>query len=88
MAFMKPFDPRILTINGGSSSIKFALFEVGDSLRRVMGGELEQIGLPKAELRVRGLNEAEKFSRPVTAPDHAAASVLMNWLDERVGHDA
>ena len=30
---MKPANPRILTINGGSSSIKFALFEAGDSLR-------------------------------------------------------
>ena len=29
---MKPANPRILTINGGSSSIKFALFEAGDSL--------------------------------------------------------
>jgi acetate kinase len=28
----KPANPRILTINGGSSSIKFALFETGDSL--------------------------------------------------------
>jgi acetate kinase len=28
---MKPANPRILTINGGSSSIKFALFEAGDS---------------------------------------------------------
>jgi acetate kinase len=28
----KPTNPRILTINGGSSSIKFALFETGDSL--------------------------------------------------------
>ena len=27
---MKPSNPRILTINGGSSSIKFALFEAGD----------------------------------------------------------
>ena len=26
----KPTNPRILTINGGSSSIKFALFEAGD----------------------------------------------------------
>ena len=26
---MKPGNPRILTINGGSSSIKFALFETG-----------------------------------------------------------
>jgi hypothetical protein len=28
---MKPASPSILTINGGSSSIKFALFEAGDS---------------------------------------------------------
>ncbi len=28
-------NPRVLTINNGSSSIKFALFEVGDSLRGV-----------------------------------------------------
>ena len=28
----------ILTINGGSSSIKFALFEAGDPLRRILEG--------------------------------------------------
>ena len=28
---MKPADARILTINGGSSSIKFALYEVGEA---------------------------------------------------------
>ncbi len=33
---MKPANPYILTINGGSSSIKFALFESGDSLQRVL----------------------------------------------------
>ena len=33
---MKPANPRILTINGGSSSIKFAMFEAGDSLQRIM----------------------------------------------------
>ena len=37
---MKPANPCILTINGGSSSIKFALFEPGVSLRRVPGGGL------------------------------------------------
>ena len=35
---MKPADPCILTVNGGSSSIKFALFEAGDSLLRIVGG--------------------------------------------------
>jgi hypothetical protein len=36
---MKLADPRILTINGGSSSIKFALFEAGEPLRRILGSE-------------------------------------------------
>ncbi len=35
---MKPANPRILTINGGSSNIKFALFEAGDSLGRILQG--------------------------------------------------
>ena len=28
--FMKPANPRILTINGGSSSIKFALYQTAN----------------------------------------------------------
>jgi len=44
--------PHILTINGGSSSIKFALFEAGNSLRRILEGGMERIGLPEATLQV------------------------------------
>ncbi len=85
---MKPADPRILTINGGSSSIKFALFEAGDALRRILKGELERIGLSQAVLRVEGSNHADNFSRPVTAPDHTAAvGALMGWIEEHSGHD-
>lgn len=40
---MKPANPRILTINAGSSSIKFALFDVGESLQRIVGGGIELI---------------------------------------------
>ena len=58
---MKPADPRILTINGGSSSIKFALFEVGDALRRILEGEIERIGLSEATLRVKGVNPASRL---------------------------
>src|ERR1019366_5695172 len=86
---MKPANPRILTINGGSSSIKFALFEAGDSLRRILEGGIERIGLPEATLRVKGLNQAENFSRLVTAPDHrVAVGALMDWIEERSGRDA
>src|ERR1022692_3425880 len=88
-ACMKPANPRILTINGGSSSIKFALFEAGDSLRRILEGVIERIGLPEATLRVKGLNRADNFSRLVTAPDHTVAvGVLMDWIEERGGRDA
>jgi acetate kinase len=86
---MQPVKPRILTVNGGSSSIKFALFEVGESLRRILQGGIERIGLPEATLRVKGLDQADNFSRLVTAPDHTAAvGVLMDWIEERSGRDA
>ena len=42
----KPADPCILTINGGSSSIKFALLQAGDRLQRILEGAIERIGLP------------------------------------------
>ena len=86
---MKPANPRILTINGGSSSIKFAVFEAGDSLRRILEGEIERIGLPEATLRVKGSNQADNFSQLVTAPDHTVAvGALMDWIEERSGRDA
>ena len=86
---MKSANPHILTINGGSSSIKFALFGVGDPLQRILEGAIERIGLPGATLRVKGLNQADNFSRPVTAPDHTAAvGALMDWIEKRIGRDA
>ena len=85
---MKPANPRVLTINGGSSSIKFALFEAGDSLRRILEGGIERIGLPDATLRVKGVDQADNFSRMVTAPDHTVAvGALMDWIEQRHGRD-
>jgi len=84
---------HILTINGGSSSIKFALFEAGTSLKRILAGGIERIGLPDATWHAKGLNQADNFSRPVTAPNHTVAvGVLMDWIEGRrdslaaVGH--
>jgi len=86
---MKATNQRILTINGGSSSIKFAMFGAGDALRRILEGGIERIGLPDATLRVKGQNQADNFSRSVRAPDHTAAvGALMDWIEERGGSDA
>ena len=42
---MKENNTRILTINGGSSSIKFALYQTGEQLKRILHGEIDRIGL-------------------------------------------
>ena len=86
---MKPSNPRILTINGGSSSIKFALFDAGESVRRILGGNIDWIGQPEATLQVKGPTETDNISRLVKAKDHAAAvGALMDWIDERSESDA
>jgi acetate kinase len=79
----------VLTINGGSSSIKFALFEADGALRRVLQGRIEGIGLPQCSFAVKGLNPADSFSRPVAAQDHTAAvGILMDWVQERIDSGA
>ncbi len=86
---MKPAHPRILTINGGSSSIKFALFDDAEnSLRQILRGAIDRIGSPEATLHARGLDEADTFARSVTAPDHTAAvGALMDWIEDCWGRD-
>jgi acetate kinase len=81
----RPVQQTVLTVNGGSSSIKFALFEASKAMPRTLAGRIEGIGQSKGTFAVRGLDAADRFSRPVTAPDHVAAvDVLMNWLQKRL----
>ncbi|MGO8933609.1 MAG: acetate/propionate family kinase [Terracidiphilus sp.] len=83
---MKPASSHILTINGGSSSIKFALFEAGERLHRALDGSIERIGLPDATFAVKG---SENFSRALAVPNHTVAvNVLMDWLAKRSDRDA
>ncbi|MGD0879540.1 MAG: acetate/propionate family kinase [Anaerolineales bacterium] len=85
MATVKQPNPRILTVNGGSSSIKFALFEAGDSLRRILEGGIERIGLEQATFTVKGPEKAENFTRSVAAANHTeAVGLLMDWIEGRI----
>jgi len=75
----------VLTVNGGSSSIKFALYRADSPTTRLLAGKIERIGLPKPTLTVRdgAQNAAPRF---ITAPHHrAAADFLIGWLERRVG---
>lgn len=86
MTYSPPY--RVLSINAGSSSIKFALFESGDSLLQILDGSIDRIGLSGSCFSVKASNAADSFSRPVDIPDHTAAvSVLMDWIEQRLGQD-
>ena len=77
----------ILTINGGSSSIKFALFDSDGSLARTLGGKIEGVGLPIGHFAVKGLNQADNFSRPLPVPNHpTAVALLLDWIEQRIEH--
>ena len=76
---------HILTINGGSSSIKFALFGTGESLPRVMAGRIERIGFADASFRVAEA-DGTRTSMPLDAPNHTAAvNALVDWLEQWIG---
>ena len=82
---MKSADPCVLTINGGSSSIKFASFESGSSPVRALAGNIEGIGLPTGRFTVSGATEAGGFSRSIAVPDYATAiEQLMNLIQARI----
>ena len=72
----------ILTINGGSSSLKFALFALGDRPARLLSGRVERVGMPSSRLVVADADGRQEEST-VEAPDLAVA---VNLLIQRLGH--
>jgi acetate kinase len=71
---------RVLTMNGGSSSIKFAIFEDGSSPNRNLAGAVERIGLTDTFLRTTGGGYPDE-ERPLPAADFdQAVSGLLDWL--------
>jgi acetate kinase len=74
----------ILTINGGSSSLKFAVFATADSPLRVFSGRVERIGRGDSRWVVTGADGDRREDLPVEAPDQAAAAGL---VIERIEHE-
>jgi acetate kinase len=89
-----PARGRIVTINGGSSSIKFAVFgPVGpgpDTPARLLSGQIERIGTEGAQLVISPSDGGDVPERHrVPAADHAQASdQLIDWLLARLGQNA
>jgi len=83
---MKPSSPSILTINAGSSSIKFALYETAQPLKLQLYGKVDRIGLPGTNLTFKDLVQNLQGNQVIKASNHrSAANVLIDWLEQRIG---
>lgn len=79
----------ILTINGGSSSIKFALYRMEESLEQLFYGEIENIGIKNTTLSFTNIISREKNFINIKATDHnEAATFLISWLEKQNGFDS
>ena len=79
---MKPGEPQILTINGGSSSIKFALYAAVKPLKRGLYGTVDRIGLNGTNLTFHYADGKPEASRKLIAVDHkSAANSMLDWLE-------
>ena len=79
---MKSLSPCVLTINGGSSSIRFAVYEAGETPRLRLGGKIDRIGLRGTSLIVNEPGGTPQVGRRVAAADHrTAVGVLIDWLE-------
>lgn len=73
----------VLTINAGSSSVRFALYDSTEPLLQRRRGKIERVGLADTTLTVSDGTNAPPQSRAIEANDHSrAASALIDYLDE------
>jgi acetate kinase len=79
----------VLTINGGSSSIKFALYRIDEAPVRLLHGKIDRIGLPDSNLTFQTKKGNQKGILKVETFDHlSAANFLINWLEDQEGFSA
>jgi acetate kinase len=78
---------RILTINSGSSSLKFSLYAVGASEELQLSGGLDQLGSEGSAFRARDRAGEVLIDETRDLPDHRAAlGALFDWLRQQ-GHE-
>lgn len=78
---MSENETYILTINGGSSSVKFALFE-HDSLTKVLYGKIDHIGMEDTSLSLTDVSSGKVTEEAVTDAD--VSTVLMRILEAHI----
>jgi acetate kinase len=75
----------VLAINGGSSSIKFALYQVGEVLEQRLYGKVDRIGLRGTNLNFSDSTGNQKGSLILESSDiRSASNFLIDWLEEQI----
>jgi len=79
---------QILTINSGSSSVKFALYDTAEQGGQVVSGALERIGRKDATFHARGRSGEKLIEEVIPMPDHdAAVQQLLAFLPKQSSSD-
>ncbi len=73
----------VLAINGGSSSIKFAVYRTAKLLKPSLSGKLERAGLGGTTLSWRTPEHGQENSQPAVPDEEPAAKFLIDWLEAR-----
>src|ERR1700722_6634309 len=70
----------ILTVNGGSSSLKFSLYDA-NAKARLLEGSITGIKLAHGKFTVEGGQTTDNVSRAVVVKDYQAAiDMLVHWI--------
>ncbi len=81
-----PSEACILTVNGGSSSIKFALYQMGAQPQKGLHGKIDRIGLLGTHFAFADPARKRRDDRSIGELDHrSAANFLLDWLDDQIG---
>ena len=79
---MKEVLPCVLTINAGSSSIRFAVYEAGETPRPRLEGKLDRIGIGGTNLIVKEPTPKPRVPRRLATADHReVVGFLLDWLE-------
>ncbi len=72
----------LLAINGGSSSIRFALYDGGEPLQRLLAGKVDRVGLSGTTLTSTDAAGQSQESHAIATGDHrSAVGFLLDWLE-------
>jgi acetate kinase len=77
-------EQTVLALNGGSSSVKFALFSATDITHRKLHGKIDRIGIAGTALTASAEGPNAAITQKVPTGDFAASiEVLIDWLESR-----